>query len=133
MAAKQGDESGPTRDPESDVQVDSKAVERRQAGLALAAAVSDRSRTLGGELSRREEKDSARAGRQAERLSDRLGVIPDRLDRVGAKKLKSLRAELRATEGLLATVLDLETSSLKMNKLRKALKAHRKAIETYLG
>jgi hypothetical protein len=52
---------------------------------------------------------------------------------VSSKKLKALRAELREIEGLLAKVLDLDASSLKMNKLRKALKAHRKAIESYLG
>ncbi len=113
--------------------VDGKRFERTQAVLALSATVSDYSRTLAEELARQVEGDSVRAGRQAERLAERLADLSERVNEVSSKRLKSLRAELRETEGLLAKVLDLEASSLKMNKLRKALKAHRKAIEGYVG
>jgi CHAD domain-containing protein len=113
--------------------VDGKHFERAQAVLALSATVSDYSRTLAQDLAQHEEGDSVRAGRQAERLAEQLADLSEHVNEVSAKKLKSLRAELRETEGLLAKVLDLDATSLKMNKLRKALKAHRKAIEVYLG
>jgi predicted flap endonuclease-1-like 5' DNA nuclease len=127
------DESGNGGPVDGDGEVDGKRFERTQAVLGLGATVSDYARTLAEELSRHEEGDTVRAGRQAERLADGLSALSDRLNEVSSKRLKSLRAELRETEGLLAKVLDLETSSLKMNKLRKALKTHRRAIESYLG
>jgi CHAD domain-containing protein len=127
------EESGNGGPVEGDGEVDGKRFERTQAVLGLGATVSDYARTLAEELSRHEEGDTVRAGRQAERLADGLSTLSERLGEVSSKRLKSLRAELRETEGLLAKVLDLETSSLKMNKLRKALKTHRRAIESYLG
>ncbi len=113
--------------------LDGKRFERTQAVLALAAAVSDYARTLGEELSRREEADAQRAGRQAERLVEDVAGLTARVQEISTKGLKSLRGELREAEGLLAKVLELDTGSLKMNKLRRALKAHRKALEAYLG
>jgi CHAD domain-containing protein len=110
-----------------------KRFERIQSVLALGAVVSDYGRTLAEELARQEEGDANRAGRQAERLVDRLADLPTRVEEIPTKKLKGLRGELRESEGLLAKVLDLDSSTLKMNKLRKALKAHRKAIEAYLA
>jgi CHAD domain-containing protein len=112
---------------------DGKRFERAQAVLALSATVSDYARTLAEELAAQAEGDAVRAGRQAERLADQLAEMSDRVDGISTKRLKSLRAELRETEGLLAKVLDVDSSSLKMNKLRKALKAHRKAVEGYIG
>jgi hypothetical protein len=125
-----GSSNGSSGDGED---VDGKRFERAQAVLALSATVSDYSRTLAQDLAQHEEGDSVRAGRQAERLAERLADLSERVNEVSSKKLKALRAELRETEGLLAKVLDLDAASLKMNKLRKALKAHRKAIESYLG
>lgn len=114
-------------------EVDGKRFERTQSVLALSAVVSDYATTLAEELSRHEEGDAVRTGRQAESLVDRLVDLPGDLGQVSTKKLKGLRSELRQLEGLLAKVLDLDASTLKMNKLRKALKAHRKAIDAYLA
>ena len=108
-----------------------KRFERMQAVLGLSAVVTDYAQTLAEELARQEEGDAIRAGRQAERLIEELTELSERVVEIPTKKLKGLRGELRETEGLLVKVLDLDASSLKMNKLRKALKAHRKAIAGY--
>lgn len=111
---------------------DGKRFERMQSVLTLGAAVADQAGTLARDLAQREEGDAIRAGRQAERLVERLTDLSDRVSEITTKKLKGLRGELREAEGLLAKVLDLDPSTLKMNKVRKALKAHRKAIDAYL-
>jgi predicted flap endonuclease-1-like 5' DNA nuclease len=114
-------------------EVEGKRFERIQSVLALGATVCDYGRTLAEELARQEEGDAVRAARQAERLVERLADLPERAQHIPSKKLKGLRGELREAEGLLAKVLDLDTSTLKMNKLRKALKAHRKGVDAYLA
>jgi predicted flap endonuclease-1-like 5' DNA nuclease len=118
---------------QGDGETDGKRFERLQAVRSLAHAVGDYARTLAAELSRHEEGDAIRAGRQAERLAEALAELPERADDIATKRLKLMRGELREAEGLLAKVLDLDSGSLKMNKLRKALKAHRKAVESYLA
>jgi len=126
-----GVNGGPHAESEGDLE--GKRFERLQAVRALSATVCDYARTLAEELATQDEGDAVRAGRQAERLADLLSDISERAEDVSSKRLKFLRGELRETEGLLAKVLDLEASTLKMNKLRKALKAHRRAIAGCLG
>jgi CHAD domain-containing protein len=124
--------SAPAGAEPSPAEPDGKRFERLQAVRSLAHTVGDYARTLAADLSRHEEGDAIRAGRQSERLAELLETLPEHAEAVATKRLKLLRGELREAEGLLAKVLDLDSASLKMNKLRKALKAHRKAIQGYL-
>jgi hypothetical protein len=124
-------DGGSVEEP-AEAEPDGKRFERLQAVRALAVTVGEYARTLAADLSRHEEGDAIRAGRQAERLADALASLPEQADAVATKRLKLLRGELREAEGLLSKVLDLDSQSLKMNKLRKALKAHRKAVQGYL-